>query len=44
MLISTNQFARCRLVSVEAKGFAVEFEEAPPAGQNIITVWWMAPE
>ncbi|MHB9133698.1 MAG: H-type lectin domain-containing protein [Armatimonadota bacterium] len=44
VLISTNQFARCRLVTVTAKGFTVEFEEAPKAGKNNVTVWWMAQE
>ncbi len=44
VLISTNQFARARLAAVDARGFSVEFEEAPKAGKNNIAVWWMAQE
>jgi hypothetical protein len=41
--ISANQFARCRLVGVNVRGFTVEFESAPKAGDKVV-VWWMAQE
>ena len=44
VLMSGNQFARSRLASVDAKGFTVEFEAAPKAGKDNVTLWWMAQE
>lgn len=44
VLFSTNQFARSRLVTVSQKSFTVEFETAPKAGKDNVTVWWMAQE
>lgn len=44
VLVSANQFARHRLAAVDAQGFTVEFEEAPKAGKDNVTVWWMAQE
>ena len=44
ILISSNQFARSRLAAVDEKAFTVEFEEAPKAGKDNVTVWWMAQE
>jgi hypothetical protein len=41
--ISANQFARCRLVGVNSRGFTVEFENAPKAGDKV-AIWWMAQE
>ncbi len=39
--LSANQFARCRLVEVDRRGFTVEFETAPKPGDPVI-IWWMA--
>ena len=44
VLLTTNQFARSRLLSVAADSFTVEFESAPKAGKDNITIWWMAQE
>ena len=44
VLLTTNQFARSRLVLAEMTSFTVEFEEAPAAGKDNVTVWWMAQE
>jgi hypothetical protein len=41
--LSANQFARVRLVGVNVRGFTVEFESAPKAGEKVV-VWWMAQE
>jgi len=40
--ITTNQFARWRLAEVTRELCVVEFESAPPAGENNVTVWWLA--
>ncbi len=39
--LATNQFARCRLVEVNTRGFTVEFESAPQTGDQVL-IWWMA--
>ncbi|HEY3397875.1 MAG TPA: hypothetical protein VGM19_09495 [Armatimonadota bacterium] len=44
VVLNANQFARCRLAAVATTGFTVEFETAPPAGQDNVTIWWMAQE
>lgn len=44
VVCSANQFARTRLAKAEASGFAVEFEAAPAAGKDNVTIWWMAQE
>ncbi len=41
--VSANQFARVRLVGVNTRGFTVEFESAPKAGEKVV-LWWMAQE
>lgn len=41
--IAANQFACCRLVGVNMRGFTVEFETAPKAGDKVV-IWWMAQE
>ncbi|MGQ9523676.1 MAG: hypothetical protein ACUVTZ_02435 [Armatimonadota bacterium] len=43
VMISTNQFQRCRLASVSREECVVEFESAPEAGAEV-TVWWLALE
>jgi hypothetical protein len=44
VVISANQFERCRIVSIDTNGFSVEFEKAPKVGKGNITIWWMAQE
>ncbi len=44
VLLSANQFARNRLAAVATTGFTVEFETAPEAGKDNVTIWWMAQE
>jgi hypothetical protein len=44
VLLNANQFARSRLAAVDEKGFTVEFEAAPEAGEDNVTIWWMAQE
>jgi hypothetical protein len=39
---NTNQFERCRMVNVDLRGFTVEFEDSPQAGENNIKIWWIA--
>ncbi len=42
VLVSTNQFIPSRLATVAKDRFVVEFEYPPPAGQNNVTIYWMA--
>jgi len=44
MTISTNQFARSRVAAATKDDLSVEFETAPPAGNDNVTIWWMAQE
>lgn len=43
VVVSTNQFQRCRVASVSREECVVEFESAPDAGAEVI-VWWLALE
>lgn len=42
--LSANQFARARVAQVSKEAVEVEFEEAPAAGKENVTIWWMAQE
>ena len=42
--LSANQFARTRVAQVSKEAVEVEFEEAPAAGNENVTIWWMAQE
>jgi hypothetical protein len=44
VVISTNQFHRCRLAEVTRSGFVVEFEAAPEPGDGNVIVWWLCVE
>ena len=44
VVISTNQFYRCRLAEVTQSGFVVEFEAAPEPGGGNVIVWWLCVE
>ena len=40
--VSTNQFANHRLVSVTREAVTVAFREAPEAGTDNVTIYWLA--
>ena len=44
VVISTNQFHRCRLAEVTQSGFVVEFEAAPEPGDGSVIIWWLCVE